>query len=386
MKKMITAVLTVLLGVAQANPQDTDFSQKQKPATIKVLIQRKAPDSLIEVKGRYQIFNPVDGTQITSGIMSKRYAIAADEYGMKWGEKFPGIHQIRIVPGDSQSSILVNGIQYKGVIEVYEIDGKINVVNEVDIENFLRSTLTAQFPNFVEEEVMSAIAVVARTNAYYVASKNKNAFWHIEAEEARYQGNALVASKVHVDRAIETTRHAIMTFQNTPFAATWTKNSAGKTADFASIFRKSIATPPGVQAPLAAKDREQHKWSFAVPKQALAKSANMGGILAADLYLAHNSDKVYAIKLSNESESADVDFFTLQKMVGASKLKSNDFTVAVKDDQIIFTGYGEGPGVGLCLYSARTMAEKGEKAPKILTAFFPNTQIEKVRTLEQFKY
>lgn len=383
--KMMTALVTLVLGACYATPQATDFSQKQKPATIKVLIQRKAPESLIEVKGRYQIFNPADGTQIASGIMSKRYPVTAEEYGMKWGEKFPGIHQIRLVPGDSQSSILVNGIQYKGCVEVYEIDGKINVVNEVDIESYLKSILTTQFPNALEDEVMSAIAVIARTNAYYTAFKNKNSFWHVDAEESHYQGNAIVASKVHVDRAIETTRHAIMTFQNAPFAAAWTKNSAGKTVDFASIFRKAIATPPGVQAPIAAKDREQHKWSFAVSKEGVAKIANMDTISSVDLYLAHNSDKVYAVKLSHGAQAMDVDFFTLQKVLSPSKLRSNDFTVAVKGDQLIFTGYGEGAGVGLCLYSARVMAEKGEKASKILSAFFPNTQMEKVRSLEQFK-
>lgn len=384
--KIITAIITLLGCVCHALPQDTDFSQKQKPATIKILIQRKAPESLIEVKGRYQVFNPLNGNQITSGIMSKRYTVSAEEYGMKWGEKFPGIHQIRIVPGDSQSTILVNGIQYKGAIEVYEIEGKINVVNEVDIENYLKSTLTAQFPSFVEDEVMRALAVIARTNAYYLASKNKNAFWHIDAEEARYQGCALTSSKIHVDRAIETTRHAIMTFQNAPFAATWTKNSAGTTVDFAAIFRKNIVSPSGVQAPIAAKDRLQSKWSFVTPKETFAKITNMRNINAVDLYLAHNSDKVYAVKLSNGEQSTDVDFFTLQKVMGANKLKSNDFTVALEGDQLVFTGYGEGPGVGLCIYSACRMAEKGEKAPKMLSAFFPNTQIEKVRSLDQFKY
>lgn len=378
----MTVFLTFLLTVCCASPQSTDFSQKQKPATLKVLIQRKTPTSLIEVKGRYQIFNPIDGTQITSGVLGKRAEMIAEEYGIKWREKFPGIHQIRIVPGDSQSSILVNGTQYKGCLEVYEIDSKLNIVNEIDIENYLKSTLTMQFPTPVEDEVMNAIAIVARTHAYYLASKNKTAFWHVDASESHYQGCAVVASKLHVDRAVEVTRHAVMTFQNSPFAATWTKNSAGKTADFASIFRKAIVSPPGTEAPIAAKDRELHKWSFMIPKQNLAKIANMSNISAIELYLARNSSKVYAVKLSHGSESNDVDFFTLQKVIGSHKLRSNDFTVAVKSDELVFTGYGEGPGVGLCLYSARAMAQKGEKASKILSAFFPNTQLEKVRALK----
>jgi len=383
--KLIRLAFIFALGACSlwANPQAVDFSQKSKPATIKVLISRKAPNILLEVKGRHCVFNPLDGTQISSGILSKRYSVSAHDYGLLWGEKFPGIHQIRVVPGDSQSTLLVNGIQYKGCIEIYSVEGKINVVNEVDVENFLKSTLTLQFPEPMEDEAMNALAIVARTNAYFMAARNRHTFWHIDAQDCGYQGSALVNNKLHVDRAIETTRHAILTFQNTPFAATWTKDSAGRTTDFASIFRKSLVVPPGVSAPLAAKDRTNHSWSLSISRQSLAKMVNLPMISSIDLYQARNSEKVYAVKISGGGASNDIDFFTLQKVLGAAKLKSNDFIVSLEGDSVVFSGFGEGPGVGLCLYSAKAMAARGEKAPSILAAFFPSTQLEKVRSSEK---
>lgn len=361
--------------------QDTDFSQRGKPATIKVLIERRAQEALIEVKGRYAVYNPLDGTQVTSGVMSKRQKAKAAEYGIEWGEMFPGLHQIRIVPYDTQGSILVGGIQYRGCVEVYAADGKINVVNEVDIESFLKSTMTAEFSEPLDTEVMNALAIVARTSAYYLALKSRGALWHIEAEEAGYQGNAVTMLRPFVDRAIENTRHAVLTLQSAPFFAAWTQNSAGSTADIASIFRKAIASPAGVRSPIAAKDRPRHHWSFTAPKAALAKTANLPNITAIDLYLAPSSEKVYAVRLCNGEQTNDVDFFTLQKVLGKNRLKSTDFTVSVKGDQVVFSGYGEGPGVGLCLYSAAVMARKGEKADKILSYFFPGTQLEKLKSI-----
>jgi SpoIID/LytB domain protein len=53
--------------------------------------------------------------------------------------------------------------------------------------------------------------------------------------------------------------------------------------------------------------------------------------------------------------------------------------VQLKGDDLVFTGYGEGLGVGLCLYSAKALAEKGQKATEILNAFFPETRLEKVK-------
>ena len=100
-----------------------------------------------------------------------------------------------------------------------------------------------------------------------------------------------------------------------------------------------------------------------------------------DLYVTPQANKVYAVKITGETQVKDFDFTTFQRIVGTQKLRSNDFTIETKGDEIVFTGFGEGPGVGLCIYSAKAQAEKGEKAPQILEAFFPQTKLEKVKSL-----
>src|SRR5690242_10910444 len=133
LRRLITLIggMFGMIATLHALPQNTDFSQKSKPATVKVLLQKQAAGLNLEVKGRHYIYNPLDGTQISWGILSKRHAVKAETYGIHWGEKFPGSYQLRFVPGDSQSSILVDGIQYRGCIEICLADGKFNVINEV---------------------------------------------------------------------------------------------------------------------------------------------------------------------------------------------------------------------------------------------------------------
>ncbi len=380
LRRLITLIggMFGMIATLHALPQNTDFSQKSKPATVKVLLQKQAAGLNLEVKGRHYIYNPLDGTQISWGILSKRHAVKAESYGIHWGEKFPGSYQLRFVPGDSQSSILVDGIQYRGCIEIYLTDGKFNVINEVDVENYLKSTLSNEFPNALHDEVMSAIAIVARTNAYFTGQRNKHAFWHVTAQEVGYQGTAII-HRPHVEKAVDATYHAILTYHDAPFAAAWTENSAGKTVDFAAIFRKAVNTPRGVEAPIAMKDRSHHQWSCAFPKSLLAESTDLPRISSVDLYVAPDSEKVYAVKVSGDTTVKDYDFTTFQRIIGKHKLRSNDFKVQVKGDEIVFTGYGEGPGVGLCLYSATALADKGEKAPEILAKFFPETRFEKVK-------
>jgi stage II sporulation protein D len=174
----------------------------------------------------------------------------------------------------------------------------------------------------------------------------------------------------------------IMTFKNQPFAATWTENSAGRTSTYSSIFRKQVVSPQGVPAPLAAKDREKHHWVVSLPKEELGKILGLSKIVTITPYLDHQSEKTYALRVSDGIKTQDLDFFALQQKIGASRLRSNDFEVEIKGDKVIFNGFGQGHGVGLCLYSARLMSQKGDGMAKILSYFFPNTQLQKMTTAQ----
>ena len=372
--------LSVFSVPLEAHELLTDISQQTKPATIKIRLENGVESALLEVKGSYQVCDPDSDLQITSGLLSKRSKLIPQEEGIKWKETFKGIYQMRIVPLDSKTSILVNGIQYRGCIEIYQIQGKLHIVNEIDVENYLKSTLTTQFPKAPDKNVMDAIAIVARTNAYHFTLRNAHVFWHADAKEVGYQGYGITLQNLHVDRAVEATRYMVLTYKDTPFAATWTQDSAGITASFPQIFRKDVVAPQGVQLPVMVKERENHAWSFTLRKEELAKIVKASEITGIDLFQDPHSGKVYAVRIKERSSSRDIDFFNLQTAIGKNRLRSNDFTVALKADAIIFTGFGSGHGVGLCLHSATLMARQGEKAQKILSTFFPDTQLENRRT------
>ncbi len=145
-------------------------TEKPVPPTIKVLVTHDKPGVVLEVKGKYKIYDPHQNMYISTRFIGKRKFIQAISDGLKWGEEFPGIHQIRIVPDDPNTTTLVDGIEYKGSIFVYDIGGTISVVNEIDIEDYLKSILEPQFDDNLLPETFASIAITARTNAYYQAS------------------------------------------------------------------------------------------------------------------------------------------------------------------------------------------------------------------------
>lgn len=390
MKKLIS-IASALFAFSSLNTLTTlpaseiplDMSQKTKPATLKIRIAENGEGSMLEVKGHYEVFDPISHFMLAAGRFGKKQPIFGDGAGIEWGERFPSIHQMRIVPADKESTILVNGIEYRGCMELYNVNGKICIINEIDIESYLKSVLSAQIPLQSESHLLDAMTIIARTNAYYLAQRNNQAKWHTTAEEARYYGYGMTMQNLAIDTAVENTRHIVMTYHNRPFASTWTEDSAGRTASFANIFRKQIATPPGVPAPLAGKERAKHSWTVSLPAKELAHTFGFGKLTAINPYLDQDSEKVYALQFTDGVLAKSIDFFTLQQTIGADKLRSNDFEVSLQGDKVVFKGWGKGHGVGLCLFSAHVMAEKGVSVGKILTQFYPQVEIRTMRNLPE---
>ena len=350
------------------------------PRNVQVLLEKDATEALLEVKGPYHLFNPHDGSRISSGLLGKRFIVRETDNGLKWGEEFPGIHQIYISPRSPDSSIFVNGIQYSGAVAIYGVAGTINIVNDVDIESYVKSILSSQFPTPLEPEVMSSLAILVRTDAYFHAMKNPGSFWHTSAAAGHYSGSALIVTNSPAERAADTTRHLILVHpqegRNLPFPATWTEHSAGKTARYETIFRIDADAPDkGVDAPHAALARQDSRWTHLVTKKNLGKLLDIANVKSVEVFVDQASGKSYGLRIKDGSDTHDVDFLTLQQKLGPNHIQSSDFTVSVKEDAVLFTGFGKGHGVGLCLYSASALAQNGENAVKILAKFFPETYL-----------
>lgn len=355
---------------------------KQKQKKIGVLLEKNVKEALLEVRGPYYIFNPYDNSKIGSGILEKRFIVRPTVSGIKWGQVFPSTNQMKIVPRTKETSILVNGIQYEGTITIYKINNKINLVNEISVEDYIKSILSTKFDFPLEHEAMASVAIACRTSAYFQIEKNnnKNNFWHVDKNIVNYEGSALLIEDSEISKAVDNTKNiVILNGEHKPFKANWTEHSAGITAPFHSIFRKDFQAPKqGVKAPLAKLDRDNSKWSFSIPNSALSNKINLSKINTIELFQDKESKKTYAIRFKDKDQTKDVNFFTLQKILGKNNLQSNDFRVIVDYKNIYFEGHGKGHGVGICLYSASLMSQNGENAVKILSKFFPNTYITNI--------
>jgi len=178
------------------------------PPTMRVLVEHDAEKVQLEVTGKYSLYDPYTDSHISSRFIGKNREIQAMSEGLKWGEAFPGLYQIKISPDEACSTIIVNGKAYSGSVYVYDIGRTISIVNQVPVENYI-SHILADFQNsMLHPEVLAAIAIVARTNAYYMTSNPKNSYWAVDGNRVGYQGQRPVPYEI--DRAVNSTRHMIM--------------------------------------------------------------------------------------------------------------------------------------------------------------------------------
>lgn len=349
-----------------------------KPPTIKVLLCKNSKGALLEVKGPFSVTNPKNGRNLSTGWKGKRFYLHPHNEGIRWGEDFPRIFQICIAPTSAETTFLLDGIQYRGTLEVYWIDGSLTMINEIDVETFLKATLPTKVSENLPNAVLDAIAMIARTDLYYTALLNHDAFYHVEAAKSSYRGIGLTKQNLPLEEAIYRTRYLVMTYRHQPFPATWTNHCAGQTANYSRVFRKNTPTPSGTTSEIAFKDRSQVKWGFICKGQEVAQLAKLNRITGIDLFADSSSNRVYGLRLRDGSHSQEIGFLDLQKALGTDRLKSNDFSVTIQGNLLSFEGYGEGVGTGLCLYTAKTLAKNGYEAPQLLETFFPNTKLDKI--------
>lgn len=212
-KLFLMTLAALPLGTAvQANvptPLRTYWGRNApQPPTVRALIEHDQEGVILEVNGKYKIIDPNKGMTISTRYTGKVKFIEAIPDGLKWGEEFPGVHQIALVPASPSTSILVNGKAYKGVITIYDIGGTVSVVNEVPVEDYLASLLADKYSKSLPDETLAALVIVERTNAYYLSQNPKSNFW--AADEAGYKGHVELDPQDSLLKAIKHTRHMVL--------------------------------------------------------------------------------------------------------------------------------------------------------------------------------
>jgi len=226
-KRILIALCLVLQAhTAYAGVMDSVanfFNRPLAPSkdSLKILIVHNKPGVVLEVKGKYQLYDPNANSHMSTRFVGKRKYIQPLNNGLKWGEEFPGVFQIMILPDDKATTTVVDGIEYKGRIYIYDIGGSISIVNEISFVEYVKTVLSTRLQQPLPEEALAALAIATRTNAYFLKQHSPSQFWDIESKQISYQGYALSNPSSLIEQAVKATHNMVMKLSSGPFITQW---------------------------------------------------------------------------------------------------------------------------------------------------------------------
>jgi len=184
----------------------------EKP-TVKVLLAKDKEVLSVEVQGAHNIYDPLSGTKLESAFMGSSYYMYPTTDGVKWGQEFPGVYQVLIVPDEPTSTgVTVNGVTYGGVVAFYQVKDRLAAVNWISLEEFTSSLLSSIFlpQEGDQREALASYAVLIRSKAYEKMLAPGNTFWDFQGEACGYKGRSTIRLDEPFVQAMQNSKLVIM--------------------------------------------------------------------------------------------------------------------------------------------------------------------------------
>jgi len=138
----------------------------------------------------------------------------------------------------SSLPIQVDGERFRGELEVRINGSRFNVINELDLETYLRGVVPAELSGtlYPELEALKAQAVAARTYVYYNRNQFRSMGFDICATQSCQVYKGVSVEQELTDQAIRETAGEILTHNGKPINALFTAICGGHTEDVEHVF------------------------------------------------------------------------------------------------------------------------------------------------------
>jgi stage II sporulation protein D len=279
--------------------------------------------------------------------------------------------------------ICVDFKPYKGYLILRKSGSKINVINVLNIEDYIKGVLAKEVGANWEIEALKAQAVISRT--YTIANLHKHSdqeFDMCSTTHCQVYGG-FESEAYSTNQAIKETQGEVLVY-NGKFAQTvFHANCGGHTDDPKHIWhwKNTPSYLKGVKCGYCCNSPNT-KWEQEIDKEFISKKlANnkIGQIKNIKIKGRTSSGSAKELEIMHSKGKVRLNAYQFRITVDAWRIKSHTFDyIKTKGNKIYFKGKGWGHKVGLCQCGAKGMAERGKTYKNILLHFYPGTTIETV--------
>ena len=262
--------------------------------------------------------------------------------------------------------------RYRGALRISLQDGKLEVVNEVDIEAYLYGVVPAEAYSTWPPEALEAQAIAARTYALYQSQRRRNRGFDLVDSQGDQVYKGIGCETGPTNRAVDATRGTLLLYRQRPILAMYTANTGWHSAHAKHIFGQPLPYLVGVEDP----------WS---PTQPMGRWQRTYGAVEIRRRLARigiRVDEITDIRSREVTPSGRIRTVALVHAGGVRVVRARTtlkrtldlpevlLRITRRGDAFVFDGGGFGHGMGLSQWGAKAMAEAGRTAEEILSFYY----------------
>ncbi len=354
-------------------------TRSKRTESIRVLVLEGATETRVSSSSSLEIRNPNGGAVLQTINTPQEARVRFDGGVLSVNGKAWPVTELVLSPARG-GTVRVNGAAYRGSLKLIVTgQGRINAVNQVDIEDYLYGVVPKEMPPNWPEEALKAQAVVSRSFALYQKDANSTRDHDISATTASQVYGGIAAETERTRRAVDATRGRILTFNGRAALAYFHANSGGVTEDARYVWRVGIPYLQSINDDFSAR-APGTAWtcslSYSQIREALNRSGlAMGEIREIETASVSPSGRVTKVKITHSAGTTVLGGNQFRTITDPAMIKSTLFKAERNSQGIRFEGRGSGHGVGLSQWGARMMAEGGSPYREILLHYYKGLEL-----------
>lgn len=273
---------------------------------------------------------------------------------------------------------LKNKPVYDGSLRLAANGGKIKLVNQVLLEQYVDDVLRAEVGKKHTYELYRVQAVISRTYALTNINKHKAEFFNLcdKVHCQVYHGKGYPNNSI--DSATIATRGEVIVYENKTIDAAFHANCGGQTVNSEDVWNHPLPYLRSVLDTFCIRSNGAY-WEKCIKADDWVKYfINSAGFTpgAKDtlLFQFDQTNRTLYYLYKNKK-------IPLKQMRSDFKLRSTFFSVYKSGDEVILCGRGFGHGVGMCQEGASEMARKGYNYQQVIQFYYKGVNIVPITTL-----
>jgi len=336
---------------------------------------------------RFQLNIPIssqviDGTTVHFMTRIDNVLVKPYQKGILIGQFYYETKKLTIATHDQM--LEVDGKGYRDNLTLILTDaGKLQLINDVNLEDYLKGVLPLEVHYDWPKEVLRAQAIASRTYALFKMLDRLKETHAVSSDVLSQVYGGMSAEKEETSRAVDATQGLVMTYGGQIFPAFFHANSGGRTTNAENVW--AIEPNPvltGVDSPMSASGKYE-TWDARIAFSDIEKKIKSHGYTMSPikyLFFSHydHSGRARLITIEHQKGWLELNANDFRLFVGADQMRSTRAIGAVEGAFFHVHGKGWGHGVGMCQWGAKSLAESGYDAFQILSFYYPGNTVQRL--------